>query len=531
MNHVTKKNLVLQVVLCFLFLFIMGCKKQSASSVQISSPGEFPIVTKGEITLTWWQGYHPAHLNTVKSLNDVKAFQKLQEITGIKIQFQSPPINQGDEAFSTMVAARNIPDIMTYDIFKYPGGPTKAIQDKVIMDISDLIENYSPYVNVLFNRWPETRKDAKTDNGVYYMYPSFNDPEFMCTAGLMLRKDWLEELNLEVPETIDDWYNVLTVFKTKKGVIPFTMEKNYIRLHHYFVGAFDTTLSFWRDANTQQVKFGPVEPGFREFLEVMRKWYAEGLIDADFPTQSRQMMDAKILGDQAGSTGGFFGSASGMWLSQKKGEKFDLVFAPYPVTQKGKRSHFSNWQWPLYRGGGLISANNKYPKETGRMLDYVYSTEGSLLMNYGIEGDSYTMVNGYPTLTPKIINYSYSGSLQEALAPYTPLSGGSVFYQEKPWFEQLVLQYPAQKGGNQKFKVLESGKWLIPSLTFTDNENRVVSQYLNEINTYIDEMLIKFILGQEPLSNYDAFVANLEKMNYRELLAVYQSALDRYNNR
>jgi putative aldouronate transport system substrate-binding protein len=524
-----KKDFLLAALCCFMITMIAGCKKTSSSSVEISQPGEFPVVTKGNITLTWWQGYHPAHLNTVKSLNDVKAFQELQKKTGITIQFQSPPINQSDEAFSTMVAARNIPDIMTYDIFRYPGGPTKAIQDKVILDITDIINSYSPYVNELFDRWPDTRKDAKTDDGVYFMYPSFNDPEFMCTNGLMLRKDWLEELDLAVPETIDEWYDVLTAFKVKKNVIPFTMEKTYIRSNHYFVCAYDTNLSFWRDANTQQAKFGPAESGFREFITTMRKWYMEGLIDPDFPTQSRQMMDAKILGDQAGATGGFFGSAAGMWLSQKKGEKFDLVFSPYPVTQKGKVSHFSNWQWPLYRGGGLISANNKYPEETGRMLDYVYSTEGSLLMNYGIEGDSYTLVNGYPTLTPKILNFN--GSLQEALAPYTPLSGGSVFYQEKPWFEQLVLQYPAQRDGNEKFKILESGQWLIPNVTFTDSENRVISQYLNEINTYVDEMLIKFILGQEPLSNYGTFVTNPERLNYKELVNVYQAALDRYNKR
>ena len=64
----------------------------------------------------------------------------------------------------------------------------------------------------------------KTDDGHYYVFPFVRGDEALChTIGPMLREDWLEELGLEVPTTIDEWHTVLTAFKEKKGAsAPFT---------------------------------------------------------------------------------------------------------------------------------------------------------------------------------------------------------------------------------------------------------------------------------------------------------------------
>lgn len=67
---------------------------------------------------------------------------------------------------------------------------------------------------------------ARTDSGNYYMfngYPAADhdkeaDLERSAICGFVLRKDWLDELGLEAPETIDEWHNVLTELKQKKGI-------------------------------------------------------------------------------------------------------------------------------------------------------------------------------------------------------------------------------------------------------------------------------------------------------------------------
>jgi putative aldouronate transport system substrate-binding protein len=54
---------------------------------------------------------------------------------------------------------------------------------------------------------------------------------------------------------------------------------------------------------------------------------------------------------------------------------------------------------------------------------------------------------------------------------------------------------------------------------------------MGTLNTYIDEMTVKFITGKEPLANFDKYVAQLKALNVDEVVALRQKALERYNAR
>ena len=68
----------------------------------------------------------------------------------------------------------------------------------------------------------------------------------------------------------------------------------------------------------------------------------------------------------------------------------------------------------------------------------------------------------------------------------------------------------------------------IPALSFTEEEREVINSIYTEIQTYKDEMINKFIMGKEPLDNFDNFVETLNSMGIEEVLAVEQAAYDRY---
>lgn len=51
--------------------------------------------------------------------------------------------------------------------------------------------------------------------------------------------------------------------------------------------------------------------------------------------------------------------------------------------------------------------------------------------------------------------------------------------------------------------------------------------YNTSIVTYTEQMLLKFMLGQEPLSNFDTFRETLKEMGVDEVLKVYESAYSR----
>lgn len=71
----------------------------------------------------------------------------------------------------------------------------------------------------------------------------------------------------------------------------------------------------------------------------------------------------------------------------------------------------------------------------------------------------------------------------------------------------------------------------MPPVTPTSEESKEYSIIMNEINTYRDEMVLKFIFGTESLDNFDTYVKNIESMGLDRALEIQNAALERYNAR
>ena len=62
----------------------------------------------------------------------------------------------------------------------------------------------------------------------------------------------------------------------------------------------------------------------------------------------------------------------------------------------------------------------------------------------------------------------------------------------------------------------------------TAEEAETLNRIMTDINTYREEMTYKFITGQEPLDNFDAFVEQIRSQGIEEAIQIKQDALDRY---
>ena len=73
-------------------------------------------------------------------------------------------------------------------------------------------------------------------------------------------------------------------------------------------------------------------------------------------------------------------------------------------------------------------------------------------------------------------------------------------------------------------------EYTMPSLSLTAEESETYSSHYGDISTYASEMVLKFILGIEPLNEetYAAYVKRVENMGIQDCVDVYQSAYDRY---
>lgn len=177
------------------------------------------------VSLTYWCGLNPNPGATAEDYNDVPFYQELEKRTGVKVDYLHPPVGQEGEQFNLMVASGDLPDVIQYGWVNYPGGPMKAIADKVILDHTDLIQKNAPNLKKYLDAHPLTAKMVVTDSKRSYTFPFIRGHDtLMVFYGMQLRQDYLKELGLAVPETIDDWYRTLTALKTRKSVAyPLTM--------------------------------------------------------------------------------------------------------------------------------------------------------------------------------------------------------------------------------------------------------------------------------------------------------------------
>ena len=179
-------------------------------------------------TVTLWAGLEFS--DVLSSLNDVIPYTIAQERLGLNMVFQSPPTGQGAEQFGLLIATDERPDIVIYEWNgKYPGGAEAAIANGVILELNNIIEEYMPNLSAYLEKYPEIAKMIKTDSGKIYNVPyiytatpagsehhatiSGREPAYETYMGMFIRRDLLEELDLEMPVTLDDFYDTLVAFK------------------------------------------------------------------------------------------------------------------------------------------------------------------------------------------------------------------------------------------------------------------------------------------------------------------------------
>ena len=492
-----------------------------------------------EQTLTYWSSLPAPATKFGISYGDTPFYKEMVKRTGVKIKFIHPPLGQEREQLNLMIAASDLPDMMEYNWLTFPGGPEKALKDGVIAELNGVMNKNAPGLRKVLRANKEVDKMVKTDTGKYYVFPFLRiEDDLVVYMGPMLRGDWLKDLGLQVPTTIDEWYTVLKAFKEKKNadsplVIPAiaSVSLNNIRLTGAFIGAFGIKYDFYVEKG--KVKYGPAEPAFKDFLVTMNKWYKEGLLDRDLGVTDRKGGDAKILSGRSGALVGWAGGDMGKYLDAMKSKdpKFDFIGTPYPTLKKGEKPKFGHRTFPYPANNSVaISGKCKYKELAARWLDYAYGAEGHMLFNFGIEGVSYKLEKGYPKYTDLIMKNPQGLTVAEAMAGYMRSSLSGPFVQDTRYFEQYQSK-PQQINGIKLWSNTDEAKYMLDPVTPSPEESTELFSIMNQIDTYREEMVIKFILGLESLDNFDKYLAQMKKLGIDRACAIQQGALRRYQQR
>ncbi len=525
-SDVKNRKLILCIAAFALVAAVAGYSQ--AATVQKLAPATF----------SYWVGLNPAHVDILKSWNDTASMKEFEKKTGVHINFIHPTVGQEVQNFNLMLASGDLPDMIQEreGNLYYPGGPDKAIADGVYLDLTKLIDQYAPNYKKWLAKNDDIAKLTVTDSGKRWGMYHVTDGAEPAWTGYAIRKDWLDELGLKAPVTLDDWHTVLKTFRDKKKAeAPLLVYNTGVPLYNHIISAFDIGGDFYQVKG--RVNYGPMQSSYRDYLALMNQWYKEGLLDPDF--MGRTDAGFQILAPtnlvatgKAGLFPTIWGRTANAYVLRgdvKNNPEFYLQAVQAPKKTPGQQIHFN---YPSYevREAVAVTKACKDPVAAVRYLDQMYSTEGSNTINYGAEGDTYTLKNGIPVFTEKVTKPASGLTAQQALAKSVRWDGPGVVDFKRMW---QVYEASGQSAMLKALQVWSKDdiSYVMPPITLTQTEATENSNIMPDITTYVTEMTVKFIIGREPLSNFGNFVKQISGMKIDRALQIQQAALDRYNAR
>lgn len=491
---------------------------------------QLPLTT-APVTFTVWISLGTVNPQIgIKDLNDVLIWQELEKRTGVHIEWIHPTAGQEQESFNLMISSGDYPD-MIIEYNAYSAGLDQGIEDGVFLRLNELIDQFAPHYAELRARNGDVTRGTITDSGNLGGMYSVNTPIQGPWYGPAVRKDWLDELGLDIPVTYDDWYTMLKAFKTEKGAeAPLWLHNRGGDMFSslaagYGVASLGTgsTSAFFQIDGT--VKYSPLEEGYREYISMLAKWYGEGLIDPDYYTRRDYFVPDSLA--NTGKSGAFTDIYVMVPYRVYSAEDpaMNEVAVPLPVKTAGEKAHLRQYNFEVGNAKATVTTACKNPELAVKWLDYMCSDEGSLLMAYGVEGVTYSLVDGKPMPSALILANPDGLSAADARTKYL---GG--MYPGKYYWERELAGLP-QKGLdaiNTIWPDSADGAYVMPPVTMTAEEGTAFSRIMGDVDTYAVEMTTKFILGAEPLENFDQFVATLKAMGAEDAVAIQQAALERY---
>jgi putative aldouronate transport system substrate-binding protein len=283
---------------------------------------------------------------------------------------------------------------------------------------------------------------------------------------------------------------------------------------------------WYADANGK-IQSDWTNPAVKDWLALMNQWYKDKLLDPEMLTQDGDKWRAKILDNKAGTACTYSLNAP-QWNDQMKekyaGAEWRNVQPPKGPAGDG---FYSISTGLLVDHQYAITKDCKNPDVVMKWLDYLYaSEEGSRLLTWGIEGQDYTMVDGKPHYTDAIIKHekgSGTALWSRGIIPNLP------YILPTEHLPQRFSQYADTVSDMDAI-----AKFTKPALVFALPKEEESSKYSNivpNIKTYIQEMVVKFIIGKEPLSKYDEFAQKIKSMGLDDAIAIKQAQYDRGNKK
>ncbi|MFD0696791.1 extracellular solute-binding protein [Paenibacillus sp. GCM10027628] len=388
----------------------------SSTAASKSSPiaqdplGKYP----DPVTVTEVLGYNPPEdPRTPQGITpDKNVYLKdLKDMTNIDVKYKwTVPSSQYEQKFALAMASGDLPDIMELDQKNYEKLKKQGV-------LADLTEAYNQYASPTLKKYMESdggfAMKTFSSDGKQYGIPSFEDP-FLSTQLLWIRKDWLDNLNLQPPKSIDDLEKVAEAFvkndpdkNGKNDTYGIAMQKNFIYwgfdVRGFFngFGAYPSVgdnQSAWIKSADGKLVPGLIQPEVKKALSKMQSWYQKGIFDKEFALKDEN----KVVED---ITAGKVGISYGEWwypnwplnLNVDKDPKADWIALQIPSLDGPGKSLV-----PKLRSSRIfvVNKNAKHPEAAIKMMNFYLEMGNKKYMDKNKAENGYV----YNWFVPRLYN-------------------------------------------------------------------------------------------------------------------------------
>lgn len=324
--------------------------------------------------------------NAPASNSDV--MKALQELTNTKLDINWVPNTAYNEKLTAILAAQELPNIILTDL----GQPAivNAIDAGMFWELGPYLEEY-PNLSRLD---PAVLNNASYKGKTYGVYRARDKAR----GTIFIRKDWLDNMKLEIPTTPDELLETAIAFGTgdpdnngKQDTVGWVMDKGGSDFRNMLIwlgGPND-----WKEENGELIP-SAVTPEYLDTMNYFRKLYVDGGLNRDF-----------LLVDSNQKNEVFYSGKAGIYYQVSDGNREGFVKENDPEAEVLMINRFDGPAGILSRGEAGFNSLLMIPKTSVKteehlrqvlsFIDGLGSMEGQLLLNYGIEGTHYDVIDGY----------------------------------------------------------------------------------------------------------------------------------------
>ena len=454
--------------------------------------------------------------------NDLPVYAAIMERGNIDVDWQIIEAATYSEMVNVRLMSTDLPDVV---VLTDATMQVRMAEDDFFWAYDDLGLENIPYSTELFNKDAEGAQLEKNyrlrfPGNKIYGFGTTVIPRFL-NENFVINTVWQEKLGIADPETIDEFYDMLVAFRDSdpngnglKDEIPLVW---YDGIERALSGTFDLDpySNMTLDANNK-VEFHWLTNRFRDYLEYRKKLYDNDLVDKE----NRDLAGSYEMSAQD-RMGGYcwwvtFSQLFTGFSPHYDAEAANYVFREimplknvYDGTTKKLSRLIANGPGESFN---IIKSGN-HPEVALRLADWLFaSDEYAVLMNFGIEGVSYNIVNGE-------IDRMVPEGFADAGEYLVHLGGSQPPFAHRQYLPAWRTNYPKWmvERTDQLLPFYKDG--LPPALMMFDDQTEYNS-IAADVNTHRSEMQANFIEGRRPLSEWDAYVAEIKAMGADEMLKI-----------